>query len=241
MQWYVEAIDGSDEDSGYEAIVKALPLAKTVFKCDDVGRFTYPGNCEKYYFCWNIGRAYAVFNCPHRKAFDPMARLCVYNFAVCSDAPKCDFNKHILPNPNDKSTFFVCKFRFLSQKFVLRKHDCAVGREFDTELGYCKSKSHVLDNDVSSDGDSNSLEQVECERPGTFIDPYHSNECKYYECIVKSVSRGTLQSIRHRQTDHMFNISKNDDGVELQRACFKLQLLACFAHIVFTRAILSFL
>lgn len=236
MQWYTEANDESDEDFGYEAIVEELPLAQTAFKCDDIGRFTYPGSCEKYYFCWNIGGAHAVFTCPHRKAFDPMTRLCVHDFAVCAVAPKCNFYKHILPNPNDKSTFFVCKFRFLSKKFVLRKHDCAVEREFDAELGYCKSKFHVLDNDMSSDG----LEQVECEKPGIFIDRYHSHECNYYECIVKSVSKGTLELICHRHTDHMFNISENDDGVVLQHACFKLQLLSCFAHIIFKRAI-SFL
>lgn len=230
MQWYVQAVDESVRPA-YAAIVEELQLAKTAFRCDNVGRFAHPGSCEKYYFCWDIGGPHAVFTCPHKKAFDPMTRFCIYNFAVCAAAPKCNFNKHILPNPNDKSTFFVCKFRFQSKKFVLRKHDCAAGREFDAELGYCKSKFHILDDDISSDGDSVSFEHVECEKPGIFIDYYHPNESKYYECIVKSVSSGTFKLIRHY--NHMFDIGKTCDGVELQRACFKLQLICCFVHIIF--------
>lgn len=226
----------------YFRIIHAMASSsKITFKCDNVERFTYLGSCEKYYFCWAIGEAHAVLTCPHRKAFDPMTRACVFNFAVCDVAPKCNFDKRILPNPNDKATFFACKFRFLSKKFVLRKHDCAAGREFDAALGYCKSKFHVLEDDIPSDGDSDSFEHVECEKPGIFIGHYHSNECEYYECIVKSVSRGTLKLIRHRHTDHMFKIGENDNGVELQRACFKIQLLTCLAHIMFQSAILSFL
>lgn len=199
----------------------------TEFKCDNVGRFAYPGSCEKYYFCWNIGGFYAIFICPHKKAFDPVTRHCVYNFAVCAGAQKCKFNKHILPNSNDNSTFFVCKFRYLSNKFVLRKQDCAAGREFDVEFGYCKSK--FLDDDISSDS-SDSFEHVECEKPGVFID-YHSNDSKYFECIVKSVSKGTFKLIRHKYSDHMFNTGENN-GVLLQCTCFELQLLSFVLYIV---------
>lgn len=241
MQWYAQAIDQSVNSGDQEAIIKELPAAKTAFKCDNIGRFSYSGSCEKYYFCWNIGGDYAVFTCPRKKAFDPVTRHCVHNFAVCAVAPKCNFDKHVLPNPIDKSTFFVCKFRYSSKKFVLRKQDCAEGREFDAKLGYCKSKFHVLDDDISSDSDDDSFENVECEKPGIFADYHHSNECKYYECIVKSVSKGTFKLIRHKCSDHMFNVGKNDDGVKLQSACFKLQLLTCVVHIIFNSAILSFL
>lgn len=209
-----------------------MPLAKNTFKCDSVGRFTYPGSCEKYYFCWSIGEAFAVFTCPHPKAFDPVTQLCVYNFAACAVAPKCNFDNHILPNPNDKSTFFVCKFRYLSKKFALRKHNCATGRAFNAELGYCISKFQFLDDNISPNSDSDSFENVECERPGIFIDYYHSNEYKYYECIVKSASKGTFKLKRHKFTDHVFNVSANDDGVRLQCVWFKLQLIACFVHII---------
>lgn len=205
------------------------PLTKaTEFECDNVGRFAYSGICEKYYFCWDIGEVYAVFTCPHKKAFDPMTRLCVYNFAVCAVAPKCKHDKRILPNANDNSTFFVCKFRYLSNKFVLRKQHCAAGREFDAEFGYCKSK-FLNDDDFSSDS-SDSFENVECEKPGVFID-YHSNDTKYYECILESVSKGTIKLIRHKYSDHMFNVGKND-SVILQCTCFKLQLLSFFVHII---------
>lgn len=244
VQCYAQANSKSGEgDFGYEAIVEELPKAKTTFKCDSVGRFAYPGACEKYYYCWAAGEAHAVFTCPHRKAFDPMTRACVFNFAVCADAPKCNFNKRILPNPNDKSTFFACKFRLLSKEFALRKHDCAAGREFDAALGYCKSKIHVLDDVIPPDSESDPIEHVVSKEPGIFFEYYYSNQCEHYECSVKSVSRGTLKLMRRKHTDHMFNIGENDNynGVESQRVCFKLQLLSCLAHVMFQSAILNFL
>lgn len=163
-----------------------------LFKCDNVGRFAYPGNCEKYYFCFNKNEDHRVFNCPHHQAFDPITQACVHNFAVCAAAPECKLDKRILPNVNDKTTYFECKFRHLSKKRVLRKRSCDEGREFDAKLGYCKSK--FLDNDFPSDS-SNSSEAMECEQPGIFTD--YSNDFDYYECVVKSVSKGTLKLIRH--------------------------------------------
>lgn len=161
-------------------------------KCDNVGRFAHPGNCEKYYFCFNKNEDQKLLNCPHHQAFDPITRTCVHDFAVCAVAPKCTPDQRALPNVNDKSTYFECKFRHLSKKIVLRKRSCAEGREFDAELGYCKSK--FLDSDFPSDS-SNSAENMECEQVGIFTD--YSNDFGYYECMVKSVSKGTLKLIRH--------------------------------------------
>lgn len=174
------------------------------FKCDNVGRFAHPNNCQKYYFCFNKNEVHKVFDCPHHLAFDPITRTCVHNFAVCASAPKCDIGKRILPNVNDKSTYFECKFRHLSKNVVLRMRNCAAGREFDAELGYCKSK--FLNDDFPSD-ESNSSEDMECEQVGIFTD--YLNDFGYYECVVKSVSNGTLKLIRHScPAYHMFVQSK---------------------------------
>lgn len=167
------------------------PTAQS-FKCDDIGRFAHPNDCEKYYFCFNRNETHIVFTCPNHLAFDSVTQRCVHNFAVCATVSKCTHDKRILPNANDKSTYFECKFRHLSQHFVLRKRNCAAGREFDAELGYCKSK--YLNDDFPSDN-SNSFEDSECEQVGIFTD--YSNDFGYFECVVKSVSNGTLQLIRH--------------------------------------------
>lgn len=162
------------------------------FKCNDTGRFAHPSSCEKYHFCFNKNEDHKVFNCPNHLAFDSVTQTCVHSFAVCASAPKCTHDKRIFPNPTDKSTYFECKFRHLSKHFVLRKRNCAAGREFDAELGYCKSK--FLNDDLPSDS-SNSLEDLECEQVGVFTD--FSNDFGYFECVVKSVSNGTLKLIRH--------------------------------------------
>lgn len=106
--------------------------------------------------------------------------------------PRANNKKRMLPNPDDHATFFECKHRPSSHAPVLRKRDCAEGRAFDAELGFCKSK--FSDDDVPFD-DSDSSEELECEKPGIFTD--RSTDYDYYECVVKSVSKGTLKLIRH--------------------------------------------
>lgn len=195
-----ESREVSNEDSLPPFPIQAYPLepqepikATAPFQCNNVGRFAHPESCEKYYFCYDKHEDHKIFNCPNHKAFDPITQRCVYNFAVCASAPKCYIdNKRILPNPNDKTSFFECKLRPLSRSFILRKQDCAEGREFDADFGFCKSK--FSDDDVPSD-DSDSSENMECERPGIFTD--HTTDYGYYECAVKSVSQGTLKLIRH--------------------------------------------
>lgn len=174
------------------------------FKCFYSGRFPYPHSCEKYNFCWDNNENDAVFSCPHHQAFDPKTQHCVHNFAVCASAPKCEHNKRILPNVNDKSTYFVCKFRHLSKDFVLRMFDCADGREFDANLGYCRSK--FLDDDFSPDSNDSS-EEMECQKPGIFAD--YSNDSNYIECMVKSVSKGTIKLIRRSCPKyHIFTLTE---------------------------------
>lgn len=205
----------------HEAIIEevARPFSEPAqFKCDRIGRFAYLGNCEKYYFCWDTTGSAFEFSCPRNKAFDATTQLCVYNFAVCATAPKCKQDRLILPNLKDKSTFFVCKWRHLSNKIVLRKKDCAEGREFNANLGYCRS---IFPDDIVSSDSSDSSERVECEQPGIFIDLN-----RYYECIVKSVSKGTLKLIQHKCFDHhVFHMDKNED-VTLHGAWFKIHLLS---------------
>lgn len=210
-------------ETSHEDFVNPLTKASE-FKCDKVGRFIYSGSCEKYYFCWDAFHEHAIFTCPDNRAFDPITRRCVYNFAVCASAPKCKPGKRILPNPNDKFTFFKCKFRYLSKKIVLRKQDCADGREFNADLGYCKS---IFDYDSISSDSGDSSENVECEKPGLFIDYLDHSKC--YECIVKSVSKGSLKLIRHEC--HKFKIYKNH-GASLHFTCFISYLLSFFVHVI---------
>lgn len=203
------------------------------FKCNSIGRFAHRNSCEKYYFCWDISGVYATFDCPNKQAFDPVTQLCVYNYAVCALAPKCTLDKRILPNQNDNSTYFVCKLRHLSRQFVLRKQNCADGREFDTNVGYCVSK--FLDDDISTDSNDSS-ETIECEKPGTFIDCHYSNGPTCYECKVKSVSNGTFKLIRQKCVYHSLNMVKSDSvSAKCACICFKLQLLSVFLHIMINR------
>lgn len=170
------------------------PLPPEIWiRCENVGRFAHPDSCEKYYFCYDKYEDHKEFTCPNGKAFSPVNQQCVYNYAVCAKAPKCstENTKRILSNPNDNTTFFECKLRPSSNTFVLRKRECAEGREFVAELGFCKSK--FSDDDVPFD-DSDSSEELECEKPGIFTD--HTTDYNYYECVVQSVSKGTLKLIR---------------------------------------------
>lgn len=163
----------------------------TDFKCEHVGRFAHPGDCEKYYFCWDSVHDYAVFPCPHHKAFDPITQQCVHNFAVCAAASKCEFDLQRLPNPNHKSSYLQCNLNLpdvsaenhvLEIQFGLYEKNCARRGEFDAELGYCK----LLEEDESENDTEHEQSQMECKEAGVFID--HSDESRYYECVVKSVT-----------------------------------------------------
>lgn len=155
-------------------------------ECKKVGRFAHPSSCTKYYFCWqNFGTPYE-FNCPEHRAFDPISQHCVVNYGVCAIAPKCNNDKQIITNPDDKWSFFEC---FLKQNetnaFELHCKRCADDRQYDDKLGYCKVASAngemTLDSDESTDDSM-------CGETGLLID--YEDDTKYYECVVKSVTKG---------------------------------------------------
>lgn len=181
------------------------------FKCDSVGRFACPHSCEKYYFCWDTTGDHAVFSCPHHRAFDPNTQLCVHNFAVCAAAPKCEVDRQVLPDPDEKTSFFECRLEEKddddeededsAETFEVRKQECHEGREFDADLGYCKLTPV---NDES--GDEGSEEKQDCTEVGIFID--FANESRYYECIIKSVAKGKLKLIHHKCPKyHVFSMA----------------------------------
>ncbi|XP_031617353.1 uncharacterized protein LOC116337144 [Contarinia nasturtii] len=161
------------------------------FSCTSVGRFAVPGSCEKYYYCWDAVHAYAIFSCS--KVFDPVTKRCVENYGVCPTAPKCEADKQVLPNPDDKSSFFECRLEknSIPSAYEIRREDCEHGREFDEELGFCKL---ISPNEWTSSEVTTS--EHECTRVGIFID--EKSDTHYYECIVKSVSKGILKSIRRK-------------------------------------------
>lgn len=164
--------------------------SSTEFKCERVGRFAHPNSCEKYYFCWDAIHDHAVFTCPYNEAFNPKTQHCEYDYSVCDAAPKCQADEQFLPNPEDKSTYFECRFikSFSDEdrsdnQYRLYKENCGNGGEFDADLGYCKLTAE--DEDDSSES-SDSANKVECKEAGVFID--HSDDSSYYECIPKSVT-----------------------------------------------------
>lgn len=105
-----------------------------------------------------------------------------------------------MPNPNDKETFFECKLEDnddLTETFEVRKYSCGYDREFDADLGYCKL---TLQEDGSADA------KEECTEAGIYID--FSNESRYFECIVKSVTKGKLKLIHHKCPKyHVFSMT----------------------------------
>lgn len=164
------------------------PKPSTEFKCQHVGRFANP-ICEKYYYCWDTTGDHAILSCPHHKAFDPKTKRCVHNFAVCSAAPKCEFDRQLLPNPFEKSSYLQCSHISSSSarnvsddQYRLYKKICANKGEFDAVLGYCKLTVENSDDSLESNDSAN---QVECKEAGVFID--RTNDSRYYECSVKSV------------------------------------------------------
>lgn len=162
------------------------------FTCKSVGRFPVPDSCEKYYYCWDAVHSYAIFSCS--KVFDPVSKRCVDNYALCPFAPTCEADKQVLPNPDDKSSFFECKLEkhSIPATYEIRKEDCDHGREFDEKLGFCKL---ISPNEWTSSETSNS-EEFECSEVGIFINP--KSDTQYYECIIKSVSKGILKAVRRK-------------------------------------------
>lgn len=165
------------------------------FQCSRVGRFAHPNSCEKYYFCWDTIHDHAEFNCPYHEAFNPKIQQCGIDFSVCDAAPKCYFDGQLLPNVEDNTTFFECRFmkRFSSEdegkssnQYRLYKELCDNGGEFDANLGYCKLTTEDEDDDDDSSESDESIKKVECNEAGVFID--HSDESRYYECIPKNVT-----------------------------------------------------
>lgn len=164
------------------------------FTCQSVGRFPHPDSCEKYYFCWDTIHSYAVFSCP--KVFDPVSKRCVDNYAVCPLAPTCETDKQVLPFPDDKTAYFECKLEkdknAVTPVYEIRKEECEKGREFDSELGYCR----LITSTEWTSSESGSSERFECNGIGTYID--YSSETHYIECVIKSVCKGILKAVRRK-------------------------------------------
>lgn len=163
------------------------------FQCGRVGRFAHPNSCEKYYYCWDSINAHAEFTCPFDQAFNPKAQHCEHDFSVCDIAPKCEVDGQLLPNREDNSTYFECRFWTSKKnsdedesanKYRLYKEHCFNG-EFNEDLGYCKLTAEDEDEDDSSES-GDSTNKVECNEAGVFID--RSDESRYYECLPKNVT-----------------------------------------------------
>lgn len=171
------------------------PNRTTEFKCERVGRFANPTSCEKYYFCWDAVHDHAVFTCPYFEAFNPKTQHCEVDFSVCATAPKCQFDRQLLPNREDNSTYFECRINDFSNEngtdnqYRLYKEHCDYGNEFNADLGYCKLTADH-DDDSEENDDNGKPNKVECNEAGVFID--HSDESRYYECIVKTVTYAKL-------------------------------------------------
>lgn len=165
------------------------------FECKKVGRYPHPSSCTKYYYCWDNDSWAYEFTCPEHRAFDPVTQYCVLNYGVCALAPKCSHNKQIIANPDDKWTFFECKInQFKSNEIELHCRPCANHREFDEKLGYCKLTS--VNGEVATDSEELVDSNVQCGERGLMID--YEDDTKYYECVVRSVSKGILKPIRHK-------------------------------------------
>lgn len=163
--------------------------------CKKVGRFPHPTSCTKFYYCWDNDSMAHEFTCAKHRAFDPVSQLCVVNYGVCAIAPKCNDDKQIIPNPEDKWTFFECKVdQFNPNEFELHCRYCANYREFDEKLGYCKLTS--VNGEMELDSDEFVDSNVQCGETGLMID--YEDDTKYYECVVWSVSEGILKPIRHK-------------------------------------------
>lgn len=188
------------------------------FKCKRVGRFAHPSSCEKYYFCWDAVHDHAVFTCPYFEAFNPKTQRCEMDFAVCDIAPKCQFDLQMLPNPEDNSTYFECRITHSSDEnesedrnqYRLYMEHCGYRGLFDAKLGYCKLTAEHADDSLENDENDESKNKMECKDAGIFID--HSDESRYFECIVKNVTYTKI----HQICPHRYVFSMAD------KRCIKL-------------------
>lgn len=187
----------------------------TEHECTKVGRFSHPTSCTKYYYCWDNSGWPFEFTCPEHRAFDPVTQHCVINYGVCAMAPKCETDKQVIPNPDDKWTFFQCKIdRDDSNGFELHCKACAQDREYDEQLGYCKLTSTTGEMVVDSD---ELIDEVACGETGLFID--YEDDTKFYECVVQSVAKGILKPVHHKcPIYHVFSMH--------ERRCVPLSMLA---------------
>lgn len=169
------------------------------FTCKHVGRFPYPNSCNKYYYCWSTEYPYHVFKCP--RAFDPVSKYCVDHFNVCSLAPTCKADREVFAYPDDPTAYFECK-RVKKAGIIsyqIEREYCAKGREFNETVGYCE----LIDN-AGTEPNSEESDYSICSKIGVSID--FGDDTRYYECIVKNVSKGELKAIKRKcPKDTMFN------------------------------------
>lgn len=165
------------------------------FSCSQsgVGRFARPGNCHDYYYCWDSIHDHETFSCKS-KVFDPIIKQCVNNWAHCESSPKCEEDRQVFADPDDINSFFVCKLPPgpLNPGFIVQKEKCHGEREFNPQLGYCKE---VLTEPTSPAESEESEEKFECNAVGIYADIH--DETKFFECTLKSVSKGKLKLHHH--------------------------------------------
>lgn len=188
-----------------------VPAATTLppFSCSEsgVGRFPHLGNCHEYYYCWDSVHDHVTFSCK-TKVFDPITKFCVNNWAHCESTPKCEMDRQVMADPDDATAYFVCKLRQdpINPGFLVIKDKCHPDREFDGELGFCKRIGPEPESS-SSESDESKEKKFECSVPGIFIDIH--DETKFYECIVKNISKGKLKTI-HRECPKNLVFSMED-------------------------------
>lgn len=186
-----EIVTESGESSEPETTQPNVSEAPEGFTCEHVGRFEYPNSCTSYYYCWDTEHAFAVFHCP--KAFDPVSKHCVEYFNGCSLAPTCETDRSVFSYPGDKTAYFECRSNKKAGiiTFQVEREYCSKGREFNPNLGYCEliETSGIELNHEPAD-------HFVCDKVGIFID--FANESRYYECVVKNVSKGELKAISRK-------------------------------------------
>lgn len=199
--------NNNEEMSTSASTEPQLPSSTEVptFSCNQsgVGRFARPGNCHDYYYCWDSIHDYVTFSCKS-KVFDPISKQCVNNWAHCESTPKCEEDHQIMADPDDINSFFVCKSPPgpLNTGFIVQKDKCRGVREFDPQLGYCKE---VITESTSSAESEESKKKFECNAVGIYADI--NDETKFFECTLKSVSKGRFR-LKHYSCPkyHVFSL-----------------------------------
>lgn len=125
-----------------------------------------------------------------------MTSLCGHDYSHCSLAPNCECDQQVFPVPGDTKSFFECrrnhKSNPLAPAYEVRLENCAKGREFDTDLGYCRLET----GDTTSSESNESTGKFECHTVGIFID--FTSDTRYYQCVVKNIAHGILKPIKHK-------------------------------------------